>query len=263
MNKYNQHFLTIILFAWIAILSVPSCMHQPAVIPVDPNDTMDIDTNGNDTSIVNPGPQYDSTGVKCDSNIVYFEKDILPILRQNCAYSGCHGGGTYEDGVNLENYQKTISTAKVKAFNLSGSELYEVITTSKQSDVMPPPPNARLTASQIALIAKWINQGAKNEICNPNYGQPIACADQGITYSGFVQKIVNNQCVACHKATNASGGVRLDSYNGVLASVQNGGFLGSIEGKPTFTKMPLNANPLDTCTVNKIKNWISNGAKND
>ena len=123
----------------------------------------------------------------------------------------------------------------------------------------PPPPNAKLTTDQINLIAKWINQGAKNEICNPNYGQPVACADHGVTYSGFVQKIVNNQCVACHKASNPSGGVRLDSYDAVLTSVQNGGFLGSIEGKPTFTKMPYNANSLDTCTVNKIKNWISNG----
>ena len=78
--------------------------------------------------------------------------------------------------------------------------------------------------------------GAKNEICNPNYGQPIACAAEGITYSGYVQKIVNNQCVVCHKASNPSGGIRLDSYDAVLASVQNGGFLGSIEGKPTFTK---------------------------
>lgn len=263
--KQNQKFiLAFCLVAWVVVLSTPSCMHQPIGMPADPTDTTEvIDTTKTDTTPVDPGPQFDSTGVPCDSNIVYFEKDILPILRQNCAYSGCHGGGSSAEGVNLENYAKTISTGKVRAFNTSGSELYKVITTTKQKDLMPPPPNAKLTTDQINLIAKWINQGAKNEICNPNYGQPVACADHGVTYSGFVQKIVNNQCVACHKASNPSGGVRLDSYDAVLTSVQNGGFLGSIEGKPTFTKMPYNANSLDTCTVNKIKNWISNGAKND
>ena len=258
MKSLQKIILTSILTAWILVLCLPACKHLPGVIPSDPEDTMSIDTTP-----IDPGPQIDSSGVKCDSNVVYFEKDIMPILRQNCAYSGCHGGGTYEDGVNLETYQKTITTGKVRAFNPNNSELYEVLVTNKQSERMPPAPNAKLTTDQINLVAKWINQGAKNEICNPNYGQPIACNDQGVTYSGFVKKIIDNQCVACHKASNQSGNVRLDTYDAVFTSVENGSFMGTIESKPTFVRMPFNANPLDTCTVNKIKNWITNGAKND
>ena len=233
-------------------------MHDPFPSVIDPIDTMKHDTV---PVIIDNG--IDSSGVKCDSNTVYFELDVLPILRQNCAISGCHGAGTYEEGVNLENYQNTIATSEVKAFNLSKSELYKVITTTKQSDVMPPPPMSRLTSAQINTISEWILQGAKNEICNPNFGMPKACASEGTTYSGFVSKFMANNCVACHKGNSPSGGIRLDSHANVASYVTNGKLLGSLEWKTGYVKMPANGIKTDTCSINKIKFWINNGAKND
>ncbi|MBK8700794.1 MAG: hypothetical protein IPN29_15125 [Saprospiraceae bacterium] len=216
-----------------------------------------------DTTSINTNSGIDLTGVRCNSNKVYFEMDVLPILRQNCAISGCHGAGTYEEGVNMENYQKIISTGKVKAGNPGESELYEVITTSKQNDVMPPPSMAKLTTAQIATISKWIQQGAKNETCNPNYGLPAACSTEGVTYSGVVKKIIDKQCIGCHKSTNISGGVRLDNYDYLLASVNKGDFLASIQWAQGYVKMPYNGSKLDTCSINKIKKWIDEGAKNN
>ena len=68
-----------------------------------------------------------STGTPCDPNIVYFERDILPILTTNCAFAGCHNATSASDGVKLDNYQNVISTGKVKAFKPNDSKLYKVI----------------------------------------------------------------------------------------------------------------------------------------
>jgi hypothetical protein len=254
-----RFLLNIIFFNAIVVfaLIIPNgCIHEPLDVLKEP------DTIKKDTVIVVPPILLDSSGIKCDTNIVYFEKDVMPIIRQSCAITGCHAGGTYEDGVNLENYAKIISTGKVKANNLN-TDFYKVITTTKESDVMPPPPNTKLAKSQIDIIAKWINQGAKNLTCNPNYGLPLGCKKENTTYNNFVKKVVQDQCIGCHKSTNASGGINLEGYDNVKKNVDSGKFFGSITWNYAYVKMPLNSGKLDSCTINKIKFWIDNGAKND
>jgi hypothetical protein len=249
----------VLAFAFIALMIVPNgCVHDPVPGIINPIDTMPVDT---DTVVVNP-VLIDSTGVKCDSNTVYFELDVKPIITQNCAISGCHAAGTYSEGINLETYEKIISTGKVKPNDLNG-KFFKSITETDPEDIMPPPPLKKLSNDQINTIAKWIQQGAKNVTCNPNYGLPLGCKKEGTTYSGFVKKIINNQCIGCHKASNPSGGVNLDGYDNVKASVSDGKFLNTILWTSGYVKMPYNGAKLDTCTLNKIKYWIDNGAKND
>ena len=250
-------FLIAVLF--ISVLSMPSCKHDPFITIIDPTDTTDttIDTTGNGNQ------EIDSSGVPCDPNTIYFENDVFPIIKKNCAISGCHGGGTYSDGVNLESYQAIMNTGKVRPGQPDKSEIYEAITETKQSKVMPPLPQTRLTSQEINIISSWIIQGAKNNVCNTNYGKPKACDSANTTYSGFVKKIIDNNCVSCHKGTAASGGIKLDTYDNLLINVNNGKFFGSLNWENGYKKMPFNQNKLDTCTTNKIKNWIDNGAKNN
>jgi hypothetical protein len=55
-----------------------------------------------------------ATGTPCDPAVVYFEKDVLPILTSNCAYSGCHNAASAKDGIVLDNYANVIRTGKIK-----------------------------------------------------------------------------------------------------------------------------------------------------
>ncbi len=258
MNNKSIFFFLLGAILLIGILIVPSgCVHDPFPSIIDPMDTIPMDTN-----IVNPPILLDSTGVKCDNTKIYFDLDVKPIITQNCAISGCHAAGTYSEGVNLENYQKIISTGKVKPNDLN-SKFFKSITTTDADDVMPPPPAKRLSSDQIAIISKWIQQGAKNESCNPNYGLPIGCKVEGVTYSGFVKKVVDSQCIGCHKSSNPSGGINIEGYDNLKANVDNGKFFNSINWSSGYVKMPLNGTKMDTCTLNKIKYWIDNGAKNN
>src|SRR6266404_618741 len=114
-----------------------------------------------------------------DKATVDFSRDILPIFSDNCFK--CHGPDeksrkgklrldTKEGAFRVKDGQSVIVPGKG-----AGSELFRRITTTNQDDLMPPSEsNRKLTAKQIELIKRWIDQGAKwgqhwafNPIANP------------------------------------------------------------------------------------------------
>ncbi|HAY89569.1 MAG TPA: hypothetical protein DCY51_09025, partial [Bacteroidetes bacterium] len=120
--------------------------------------------------------------------------------------------------------------------------------------MMPPPPNAKLSSDQIALISKWIQQGAKNNKCNE-------CDTTNVSYSVQVTSIMNN-CVSCHNASSPSGNIRLDNYTNVKTQVDNGKLIGSIEHKAGFSPMP-QGGKLSDCNIAIINKWLTEGALNN
>ena len=65
----SRYLLIILLLVGLVVMLLPACEHEtfPPIDP-DPMDTMDVDTMDKDT-----------LGVPCDHNIVYFDRDLLPI----------------------------------------------------------------------------------------------------------------------------------------------------------------------------------------
>ncbi len=243
----HTYALMMFLLGGVLIMMLPACEHDTvAPITPDPGDT-----------IVNP---IDTTGVPCDPNIVYFEQELLPILKSNCAKSGCHDAITHEKGLILDNYQNVMASGIVRPFDLNDSELYEVITETDPDKVMPEPPNQRLTTSQIALIAQWIEQGAKNETCDDMAG---VCNTEGVSYSAFVAPLLSTFCVGCHSGVSPSGNIVLNLHSGVQTVALNGRLVGAITWANGYQKMPQGSNKLSDCNIDKIKAWISDGAQNN
>jgi len=108
---------------------------------------------------------------------VSFNKDIRPILSENCY--ACHGPDAESRKANLR------LDIEAHAFQSHGkydpaivrgnpyeSPLYQRITTSDEDDKMPPPDSHKiLKESEIELVAKWIEEGAKWE-GHWAFGQP-------------------------------------------------------------------------------------------
>ncbi len=250
--KFNKGFMKIetsnmLFFFFIVIMSITiACKHDPFVPVVDMHDDMMQDTTMMDTTVLeNP----------CDTNIIYFNKDVLPLLKGNCAYSGCHDAATASDGVILDNYEAVISTGEVSPFNLSESELYEVLIDDDPEDVMPP--SGKLDNDQIALIASWILQGADNLNCDEFIGE---CNTENVSYELFVAEVFKTQCNGCHDSNVASGGIITDNYESVKSIVDSGRLFGTINWDNGFSNMPKNQEKLDSCTIVKIKSWIDEGA---
>lgn len=198
----------------------------------------------------------ESTDNSCDPDTVYFQVDILPILRSNCAFSGCHGGGSSQKGVELSNYANVISTTEVLPGDPAESDLYELITETDPDKRMPKPPNAPLDSTQIALIRKWIEQGAKNNSCDN-------CDTTNVTFSNNVQPIIQKNCQGCHSGTNAPLGILLTNYSEINSRMQSGELLAVIKHESPYTPMPYQLPKLNQCLIDQIEIWIDNGANND
>lgn len=251
MTKYQFIFLVIISLAGSVLLS---CKHNPVL----GDDNSDPNPNPVDTTM-NP---VDTTGNTnpCLPDVVYFEKDVLPILRSNCAFSGCHNSVSAADGVKLDSYENVVKTGKLEINNPVKSEMYKVLIEPKDKDRMPPPPAPRLSQDQINIILKWIQQGAKNLTCNESGS---VCNTVNISYKDFIKPLLTNSCVGCHNVSNPGGGIKLDSYSDVKSAAQSGKLYGAVNHSPGFKPMPQGGNKMSVCNIAKIKSWIEAGTLNN
>jgi mono/diheme cytochrome c family protein len=86
-----------------------------------------------------------------------FAHEVVPILKAKCAK--CHTNGTYKGGISFDTREELV---KAKAAVPGKSAISELIkrVTSKDADTRMPPPKADpLTEKEVAVLAKWIDDG--------------------------------------------------------------------------------------------------------
>lgn len=89
------------------------------------------------------------------------------------------------------------------------------------------------------------------------------CSTEPSTYSGNVAVIIRNNCLVCHGASVASGGVTLETHSQVKTLADNGTLAGVITHSSGFSPMPKNAQQLSKCNIDAILQWIEAGAPNN
>ncbi|MFK7921581.1 MAG: c-type cytochrome domain-containing protein [Bacteroidia bacterium] len=237
------------------LMHLTACVHEPTMIDPMPRDSMPVDTMQIDTVVIDT-----SGGLQpCDPDTVYFDLDVLPILISNCALSGCHNEADHASDVILNNYENTIKTTEIKLTDPSDSDIYERITTNDPDEKMPIPPATPLSASDAALILKWIQQGAQDLTCDAF----ADCDTMEVSYANLVEPILAAKCVGCHGENNPGGGIQLNTHARV-ATVANAGFLvGTIDHLPGFKKMPEGGAKLPDCEISQIKAWVNEGSPNN
>lgn len=95
------------------------------------------------------------------------------------------------------------------------------------------------------------------------YPQPPSCDTTNITYTDDVLPLINSQCTACHSGGAPSGNIVLETYDDIVASVNNGGLMGTIRHESNWSPMPKNGAKLDDCTILKLEIWIDEGMQNN
>ncbi|MDX2284974.1 MAG: c-type cytochrome domain-containing protein [Bacteroidia bacterium] len=256
MIRLRQLILPLGCIALLILWSLASCVHDP-VLP-DPVDTIPPDTVPNDTVPQDTVPDDTVVLLPCSPDSVYFAQEILPVLVSNCAMSGCHDDVTRSDGFSLTSYANVMASGEVKPGNPADSDLFTTLSETDPDRRMPRPPAAPLPQFQIDLIGKWIQQGAKDLSCSNT-----SCDTAGVTFSGFVQPLIQSNCIGCHRGAAAGGGIRLETHAQVQVVSLNGNFFGAINHQPGFVAMPIGAAKLPACTLLKVKTWISKGALNN
>lgn len=232
----------LITLAICGMILAGSCKHLP-----DPNSS-NIPT---DTAGVN---------APCDPNIVYFNKDIQPLLTSYCSVpksatnsKGCHDAITHKEGVNLSNYNSIITTGEVSAGNASSGKMMESILKGE----MPEKGFPALSSAQIAMLQKWITQGAKNNYC-------AECDTAGYKFAIGIFPLIETSCKGCHSGPTPSGGILLTSYTEIM-KVDTAVLRRAINwGNTTATQknMPP-SKQLMSCQIDNITKWINDGRKNN
>src|SRR4051812_31385437 len=100
---------------------------------------------------------------------VDFEKEILPVLKNNCL--ACHNRTTTKADLVLETPQDILKggeSGKVVVPKRSGDSLLLKIASHQVKPMMPPQNNkveaADLPSEELGLLKLWIDQGAKGEV---------------------------------------------------------------------------------------------------
>ncbi|MEQ2008057.1 MAG: PSD1 and planctomycete cytochrome C domain-containing protein, partial [Limisphaerales bacterium] len=97
---------------------------------------------------------------------IHFDRDIRPILSANCF--ACHGpdAGKRKANLRLDTREGLFGSGKSGAIAATprqpaASELLKRVASHDKEELMPPPKTGKqLTAGQIALLRRWIEEGA-------------------------------------------------------------------------------------------------------
>jgi len=135
---------------------------------------------------------------------VDFEKEILPILKNNCL--ACHNKTTTKADLILETPEDILKggeSGKVVVPKKSGESLLLKIASHQVKPMMPPKNNkvqaSDLTSEELGLIKLWIDQGATGEVhgTGPIVWQPLP---EGLNPIYAVALTSDGQFAACARA---------------------------------------------------------------
>jgi hypothetical protein len=87
-----------------------------------------------------------------------------------------------------------------------------------------------------------------------------------ISYKNDIQPILNSNCGAqagCHSNGSASGGVKLESWQGANEVATSGLLMKAIRHETGVSAMPKDASKLDNCYIAIIAKWVRNGSLNN
>lgn len=187
----------------------------------------------------------------CDSDTIYFQNTILPLVVSSCATTGCHDKKSHRDGIILTDYSSILKTGKIKAGDPDDSEFFESLTDS-DDDLMPPRPMDPLSADQIQKIEMWIEQGAQNNECIEG------CDSSNASFAEVIWPMMELNCTGCHNQSYPGGGIVIEGYDDLVALAENGSLMGSVRWEAEYAKMPL-SKQLSDCDINLLQKWINEG----
>lgn len=94
---------------------------------------------------------------------VSFSRDVAPVLHKRCV--GCHGAAEPKGGYRLHTYEALLKPgesgdAAVVAGKADESTLYKLVSSTDADERMPREGDP-LSAAQLALVKRWIDEGAR------------------------------------------------------------------------------------------------------
>src|SRR5258708_37956936 len=137
---------------------------------------------------------------------VDFLRDVKPVLESACL--NCHGPEKPKGDLRLDTRTGALKVGRKGVALVPGkpeeSPLYKTTPLPASNDDVMPPKGEPLAKSQIESLRQWIAQGA-------NWPADVILKPvRRVDFVKDIQPILEQNCVACHQAGHAKGGLRLD-----------------------------------------------------
>ena len=121
-----------------------------------------------------------------------FNRDIRPILSENCFY--CHGqdSNKRQADLRLDHRDAAIEAGAIVPNDAAGSAIVQRINSDNPDEFMPPvKSNRRLSAEQKRLLERWIAEGAKYQT-HWAFEAPVRPAQPEVTTAGWVRNPIDS-----------------------------------------------------------------------
>lgn len=97
--------------------------------------------------------------------------------------------------------------------------------------------------------------------CRKEEVDVVDCSGITPTYSSNIKSILDANCATagCHNSASKKSGYDLSTYETSKTAAGNKEFVGSIQHKKGYTKMPKSASKLSETNIQLITCWVQNG----
>ena len=201
---------------------------------------------------------------------VDFDLEVRPLLASSCVH--CHQPERSEGELMLHTAQAILTGGELGPVIDPGfpeqSSLYTSTTLPPDHDERMPPEGAPLSPWQTDRLRDWIAQGAKWA------GDERIIETPRVDFVKNVQPILETNCVGCHRADKAEGGLDLTSVETAFAESDSGFALipfhasdSALLGRTMLEKgddelmPPANqGGPRPAAQIEILRDWIAQGA---
>ncbi len=222
-----------------------------------------------------PAPQGPPQAGQTQDPMKMFTTEVRPVLAQNC-YK-CHTSEAM-GGLRVDSREALLkggdSGPALVAGNPDGSLLIQAVV--QNGDLKMPPRGHKLSDSEIALLTRWVKDGAvwdSNEAATPVVATLTTVSAKGSGGEEFfetkVRPVIAENCGSCHQA-RAAGGLSMGSREGLLKGGDSGpaidlanpdkSLMLSAVHQTGDLKMPPKGNKLTDEQIADLTQWIKIGA---
>lgn len=200
----------------------------------------------------------------------YFTQFVRPILESSCTH--CHGKDDQKGKLRLDSLEACLKGVDKPALvpgKPEESPLYmSTVLAAGHDDIMPPSKEPPLVKEQTERLKAWIAAGAKWPAGVELNQEPR------MQFARDIQPILEQNCVACHKADKNEGGLEITTLaNATKGGDTGAGLVGYDAAKSlilTRTQLPdddddlmppkKKGGPLRKEEIQKLQFWVKQGA---
>lgn len=119
------------------------------------------------------------------------------------------------------------------------------------------------TARAIAIVTLVSNVIFFSQ-CKKEETDVVDCSNVTPTYTANIKTILDANCATsgCHNSSSKKSGYDLSTYETTKTAAANTAFVGSVQHKSGYSKMPRDASKLSDADVKSITCWVQSGMPN-